>query len=541
MSLAFHAGMTSPSGERGTALRRRWILAGTLVGLALGSSGWLLRPAPASGAQGSAYAQALLFEHVVKAIREHYVDSIAESDLYFKATQGVIENLRDPYTVLLTKDDFRRQREDLSAVHIGVGVQLGVRAGWPTVIAPDAGSPAERDGIAAGDRIVAINDTSTKGWNIQRTTNALRGDAGTPVALVVRRAGMTRPLAFQLTREPIREPAVARGTLFGDNIGYVSFKHITRNSAAEVERAIRSLQSKGMRGLVLDLRSNPGGLVNQGVHVAELFLDSTQLIGRLRGRTAKQTRAFVAARAQAWPDLPVVLLVNNGTASSAELIAAALQDHDRAVVMGTPTFGKGVAQSTIPIGKEIAIKLTTARWYTPSGRSIHRSPRSTSQLLAARPGIFRSARGRPLESGAGVVPDVLVPQDAVSDAERALLQEIGGSLSRYREAVRSFALHVKTTNAVRGEAIAVTPRMRAKLLQRLQGEGIAVSPRTFADASAAVDRELGEEIARQMFGEIGVFEYRARADRQLQRALDLLRQADTPRRAIELASAPPAR
>ena len=255
------------------------------------------------------------------------------------------------------------------------------------------------------------------------------------------------------------------------------------------------MKTRGMKSLILDLRGNPGGLLDQGVKVADLFLDNRQEIVSTRGRARGSTKEFFDEARQAWPDLPIVVLVNDGTASAAEIIAGALQDHDRAVVVGAPTFGKGLVQTLFPLGEGVALKLTTARWFTPSGRTIQRIAKdeedqaiqaaqaivsdtvlgapdkeSTDSALKERP-IFHTDAGRVVRGGGGIVPDLVIRPDTLTGAEREFAKALGNGLPQYRDALTTIALEAKKVSSIKSETFKVTPAMRQQVFARLRREG----------------------------------------------------------------------
>jgi carboxyl-terminal processing protease len=341
------------------------------------------------------------------------------------------------------------------------------------------------------------------------------GELDTPEARAVGRDG--------------RVPAISPGVMLTPTTGYVALHSLSEGSADELQTAVWDLRKRGMRTLVLDLRNNPGGLIKQGVQAAELFLPKGDTIVRTRGRTPEHTRIYVAGAGSRWPDLGLVLLVNNGTASSAELIAGALQDHDRAVVVGLPTYGKGVLQTTYPLKNDMAIKLTTARWFTPSGRSINR-PRTHSdstladarQLAALRGLRFQTDDGRPLTEGKGIQPDLLVRRDSYTPGERAFLDSLGSSYAAFRGALADCAVAVKAEADLPSEAFTVTPGMRARVRAGLETRDVHVPQAVFDSAATYVDRQLGYEIAREVFGDAAASRRRLLDDRQMQAALDLV-------------------
>jgi len=540
-------------------MKQRWGVIGMVALISFFSGGWLLQRGAAS--DGNVYQQARLFDDVLGHVNTYFVDSIGETDLYQKATRGMLEQLMDPYSVLLTGDDYKALTEQTSGNYAGLGIQIDVRDGWITVVAPLPETPAERAGIETGDQIIEVDGKSTEGWKNDQAVKALRGEAGSKIAITIRRGGIADPIKYRLTRAQIHMRSVPPGTMFDGGVGYISLNPVSETSAEELRQEIAGMKGKGMKSLIMDLRGNPGGLLDQGVKVADLFLDTRQEIVSTRGRARGSTKEFMDEARQAWPDLPIVVLVNDGTASAAEIIAGALQDHDRAVVVGAPTFGKGLVQTLFPLGEGVALKLTTARWFTPSGRTIQRIAKneedqasqaalaviadtvlgapdkeSTDSALKERP-IFHTDAGRVVRGGGGIVPDLVIRPDSLTSAERDFAKALGNSLPQYRDALTTIALDAKKTHGVKSESFKVTPEMRQQVYQRLRAKDIQMTPAVFNGAGNLIDEQLGYEIARYVFGRPAEFRRRATRDLQMQTALGLLRKAQTPKQLLGLAQA----
>lgn len=542
-------------------MKQRWSLTALVAVISFLSGGWLLQRG-VSANPTNVYQQARLFDDVLAHVHNYYVDSIGETDLYQKATTGMLGELKDPYSVLLTGDDYKALTEQTSGNYAGLGIQIDVRDGWITVVAPLPDTPAERAGIQTGDQIIEVDGQSTEGWKNDRAVKALRGEPGSRIALKVRRTGIAEAIKFDLTRATIHIRSVPPGTLFNNGVGYISLNPVSETSAQELRDEITAMKAKGMKSMVLDLRLNPGGLLDQGVKVAELFLDKGQEIVSTRGRARGSSKQFFDDVRQPWPDLPIVVLVNEGTASAAEIIAGALQDHDRAVVVGSPTFGKGLVQTLFPLGDGVALKLTTARWYTPSGRTIQRtakneedqlaqaqnavtdssaagpSPANSDSAIKERP-IYHTDGGRVVRGGGGIVPDLVVRPDTLTTAEREFAKALGAKTAVYRDVITGYALELKKNKSVQDENFKVTPEMRQQVYQRLKSRGVDVSPATFNAAGQLIDEQLGYEVARYLFGRPAEFKRRALDDRQLQTALDLLKRAQTPKELMGLAMSAP--
>jgi len=539
-------------------MRQRWGVIVVVSLISFLSGGWLLQRGTAVG--GNVYQQARLFDDVLGHVSAYYVDSLGETDLYEKATQGMLEQLKDPYSVLLTGDDYKALTEQTSGNYAGLGIQIDVRDGWITVVAPLPETPAERAGIQTGDQIIEVDGRSTEGWKNDEAVKALRGIAGSKVTITIRRSGIPEPIKYPLTRAQIHIRSVPAGTMFDGGVGYISLNPVSETSAGELRQEITSMKKTGMKSLILDLRYNPGGLLDQGVEVSDLFLDAQQEIVATRGRARGSTKQFFDDARQAWPELPIIVLVNEGTASAAEIIAGALQDHDRAVVVGTPTFGKGLVQTLFPLGEGVALKLTTARWYTPSGRTIQRTAESEEEQMAqaaleasdtvpgepevstsdsaikARP-VYRTGAGRIVRGGGGIVPDIVIRSDTLTEAERDFVKALGNDAPLYRDVLTSYALEQKSAKTVSSEGFTVTPAMRQQIYERLKQKGVDLTPEEFKDGGRLVDQNLSYEVARYVFGKQAEFRRRARDDRQVQAALDLLHKAGTPKELLGLAVA----
>jgi len=387
------------------------IVAGTLLG-ALVTGGWLLHRGARMGTF-TAYEGAHLFDNVFRHVQNEYVDTVGDSVLYRKSLDGMLYELRDPYSTFLPPDRFARLNEATTGNYAGLGLETDLRDGWLIVVAPVPGGPAERAGLQPGDRIVEIMGKPAKGWTSEEAFRALRGKPGTAVTLKIERPGITIPIVLKLVRTTIHQSAVRRSSMLTDAVGYIDLKAFSDSTAKELNGAITSLLAHGMKTLMIDLRTNPGGLLNQGVRVTDLFLNPGQKIVSMHGRLAEANREYADTAKQRWPQLPLIVLVDGRSASAAEIVAGALQDHDRAVIIGTPTYGKGSAQSVISFGSQGGLKITTARWFTPVGRSITRrqpSDDDSDDALPAKRERFHTDAGRVVYGGGGITPDVIAPR-----------------------------------------------------------------------------------------------------------------------------------
>jgi carboxyl-terminal processing protease len=479
---------------------------------------------------------ARLFDQVVSAVAQKYVDSIPADTIFAKSVAGMLNELDDPFTSFLPEERLRRLNEQMNGTFSGVGIQVDIRDGWPVVIEPLVGGPSERAGVLAGDRIVLIGKESTKDLDRDEVFKRLRGPSGTSVTFTVERESQRQ--SFTLMRDKVHLRAVQRVALLPNGVGYVDVNVFNAFTATELSAAVDSLVKMGARSMVLDLRGNPGGLLEQGVAVAELFLDRGQSIVQLRGRAGTPPQTFTDSQPQRWPTLPLAVLLDRASASASEIVAGALQDHDRAVVLGVTSFGKGSAQNVYPLSNGGALRLTIARWYTPVGRSINRPPeRRADELDASDTGDvtlpdtikprFRTDAGRTVFGGGGITPDVVVGDTLTPQPVQALARTMGKNLGAYRDALSKLAQQHKRTMLSAGDM--VTRAELDALYDDLVRRNVAPPRAVFDAAGPWIARSLGYEMARVAFGGEAEFLRRTQDDATLQRASQLLQSARSPR------------
>ncbi|MEJ7809402.1 MAG: S41 family peptidase [Gemmatimonadaceae bacterium] len=525
-------------------MRSRAFVAFAAMGGALVSGGWYLQRGLAN--DGSLHNRARLFDQVMTRVATDYVDTVSQPALYRMAITGLLSDLHDPYSALLTPERAGRLSETTTGNYGGIGIQVDAREGGITVIAPLPGTPAERAGIQTGDRIVEIDAKPTTGMSPDDALRSLRGRKGTSVRLSIERTGVDDVLPFVLTRAEIHNPSVRQATMLADRVGYLDVNIFSDSTATELRRGIETLSRRGMRTLVLDLRGNPGGLLNEGVEVTDLFLDRGQKIVSLRGRAAATTRDFVDAAPQRWAGLPLIVLTDGGSASASEIVAGALQDHDRAVLVGATTFGKGSAQSVYALPAGDVLKLTTARWFTPSGRSIQKTQKlraasaddddgdgassdSLGELPLTARQRFKTDAGRAVYGGGAITPDLIVTAEEADSSAVRFQQALGRELPRFRDALTEYALALKSSGAVATADFEVTQAMRDALWRAAQKRGVTASKAAYDSAGALVSRLLSYEVARYVFGTEAELQRRLGSDRAVQLALDLARGAGSQR------------
>jgi carboxyl-terminal processing protease len=309
------------------------------------------------------------FSNILSIVKKNYVEDIETKNLVNGAINGMLSSL-DPHSAYLTPDLYKDLQSDTQGRFGGLGIEITVKGGILTVVSPIEDTPAFKAGIKPGDQIFKIEDEFTKDMSLVDAVKKMRGLKGTKINLTVRREGAADLIDVSMIRDIIRVQSVKSRTL-EPGYGYVRLAQFQERSDRDVQRALEKLaaEKSGIKGLVLDLRNNPGGLLNQAVRVSDLFLDSGMIV-YTDGRIESQKQKFFAQKDGTWADFPLVVLVNGGSASASEIVAGALQDHKRAVVLGTKTFGKGSVQTILPLDDNSALRLTTARYFTPKGRSI---------------------------------------------------------------------------------------------------------------------------------------------------------------------------
>jgi carboxyl-terminal processing protease len=346
-----------------------WLLVGSAIGvsLAVGQGVFAERTA-----EGTLPLEDLrTFTEVFARIKNDYVEPVEDTALLENAIRGMLSGL-DPHSAYLVPDDYQELQAGTSGEFGGLGIEVGMEDGFVKVIAPIDDTPAKRAGVEAGDLVVRLDDTPVKGMSLADAVKVMRGEPGTDIVLTIVREGVDRPIRITITRDVIHVTSV-RSRALEPGYGYVRISQFQLRTGESLREAVGKLRNEagddGLNGLVLDLRNNPGGVLNAAVSVSDAFLDKGVIV-YTDGRMDDAKLTFSAKGSDVLDDIPLVVLVNSGSASASEIVAGALQDHGRAVIMGEKTFGKGSVQTILPLGNGSALKLTTARYYTPSGTSI---------------------------------------------------------------------------------------------------------------------------------------------------------------------------
>jgi len=520
---------------------RGYVAPVTVALLSAITGGWLLQEGVDRAE--NVYVQVRVLQEVVDRIESSFVEEVDEGTLYDSAIDGLIRDLGDPHTSLIPASDYEDLRISTEGEYGGVGLEVSDRNGYVTVMSPIPGGPGERVGVRAGDQFFEIGGARADTMVTEQAVALLRGRPGSEVTVRMLRPGVDEPIEFTLEREVIHLKAVPFALMLEGDVGYVPLLTVRETSSAEVSAAIDSLRREGMRALVFDLRGNPGGLLDQGIAVTDLFLGEDEVVVETRGRAENQNETFRARDPDSYDDLPVVILVDGSSASASEIIAGALQDHDRAVVVGETTYGKGSVQSLFRLTGGDVLRLTTARWFTPLGRSIHADPSAArdtaaahglsisgqalpAPILAERP-EYRTASGRVVLGGGGITPDVVVTPEMLSEQEVVGVRSLFPRYGRFLEAIFNHAVEYVRAHPGLEPGFRLSDGELDEVFRSLPEFDAQVSREDFELARRYVRYQLEREIAGQAWGQSGEFLQSRVYDRQLEAALTLLEDVDS--------------
>jgi carboxyl-terminal processing protease len=466
----------------------------------------------------------LLFQDVMHKIRDEYVDQVDLEKLIYGGIRGMLGTL-DPHSQFLTKKQYDDLMVSTHGSFGGLGIEIDIRNDWLTVIAPIEGTPAHRVGIIGGDRIVKIEGKSTRGITMTGAIQKLRGPKGSDVTITIQREGEPELLDYTITRDIIKIKSVPFAGMIDDELGYVRLAAFSDDTSDELRDALKGLRSEGMQKLILDLRRNTGGLLSQAIAVSEQFLEEDQIVVSTRGRQPQQNRQFKAGSRARGGDYPLVVLVDNQSASASEIVAGAVQDLDRGIVVGLTTFGKGTVQSVMRLPGGNALKLTTAKYYTPSGRCINKYedmdeedayilPEGSADSTQA----YYTAAGRTVYGGGGIRPDVEIKPEE--------LPRIASNLAR-QGLVFEFAVGYVASNGEIPEDFGDDPELMESFREFLAEKEFEYTDEEFEEGLDFIGIMLRSEIARKVWGNDASYRIRLEADSQLLKTIELVREATT--------------
>ena len=503
------------------------LLAAPAAGQSSGSTGSgldIAAPSVSSGAQ--------TFLGAFQAIRDYGLQAVGDSALWDRAVDGLIRELSDPYAQVFTPAQFDQFQEDNTGNYAGIGVQITNLNEAITITAVFRGTPAERSGIKVGDLIIGVNDQTTEGWTTGQASDSIRGAVGTPVRLAIARAGFMSPLTPTIRRDSVHVSAVISG-LVSTDVGYIGLGRVARASSQEVDSALVTFRSA--RGVILDLRGNPGGYLDESLMIGDLFLDRGLRLAsagsRVPGEDGRnQDETWDARMPDRFPNKPVIVLVDRFSASAAEIVAGALQDHDRALVIGERTFGKGVFQNVFRLTETRHLRLTTGEWFTPLGRSLHRPRTAQGRPVPEDPDTFpvvKTKAGRDLVAGGGIFPDLEIANDTLTLIEREFLSQAARDEIPLVLRIEEFAFAQADSRRSNGEPPGVDLEDLRAFLDALAEEGVAGQYASDPVIEGYLEWRVSARVAERM-DEMGRYmEIRALRDPVLAEAIRLLRDSET--------------
>lgn len=477
---------------------------------------------------------------VYERIFYNYVDDVNADDLLEAGISGMIDYL-DEHSQYLPPMNYDNLMMSTEGEFGGLGITINIRDHFPTVVSPIEGTPAFLMGVQGGDRIIEIEGESTFDFTSDEAVKLLRGEPGTPVTITIEREGDDKPFPLTIVRDVIKVESVPYHFMI-DDIGYVRIQNFARSTTDELRESIAALEAQGARGIVLDLRWNPGGLLEAACGVSELFLNDGDLIVYTKGRLRNQNRSYFAED-RPGTDLPVIVMVNGASASASEIVSAAVQDHDRGLVVGQTSFGKGSVQTVFPLSEDRALKLTTAKYYTPSGRSIHKDRHHGEGIdLTEAPSEdeadavevprhekekYTTDGGRTVYGGGGITPDIEIEQPLLSDFQVALERDY----ALFQFATKWNAHHEVAADMTVSDAMLAEfhefLETRENLPEYLDVYELKLTPELLAEEEAYIRRGLRREVMRLAYGQEAAYRVGIEEDVQLQETLDIFKRART--------------
>lgn len=493
---------------------------------------------------------AVLLEQVLGLVNDRYVDTLPVSDIYEKAARGLVKELNDPYSELFTPKDLKNFNSKTGGRYGGLGMAIipDPVSKFVKVDAVYPNTPAENGGVREGDLIVKVDTQSTRGWSTQQVSDSLTGTPGTKVKVTFARPGVDQPINGQFTRALIHIPAVPFTLTLNDKIGYIPLQQFNENAAENMEAAVKQFQAQGAKGIIIDMRGDPGGILTESLEIANMFLPQGSLIAAVKGREGP-SETDVAKAAPIAPSIPIIIMTDDRTASASEIVTGALQDHDRALVVGQTSFGKGLVQGVYNLDGGYALKMTTGKWFTPSGRSIQR-PRKfingafvedtpdtneTNASKKSRP-AYKSDAGRVVYGGGGITPDVIVQDDTLNAAEQAFVKAIAPKSPDFFTVRDDYSAEV--AKKLTSPTYAYDPAWTAEFYNRLQAKGVTVDRKTYDGAARYTQQILDGRIAHYAFGDSTAKRRSLSIDRPLGRAIELMQKSATQRDLFAAAGEP---
>ena len=473
------------------------------------------------------------YTDLLNAVSTWSPEEISSDKFVYSSIDGMLRTL-DPHTSFLEPKEYTDMQDRQKGTFYGLGILVTKRNDQVTVITPLEGTPAARLGIRAGDVIAEVEGTATDDLALDEVVKRLKGPKGSTVNIKILRVGIEQPIPLSIVRAAIPTNSISNVLMLRPGIGYIRIKDFTSTTVRELGEAVDKLQAEGMKNLVLDLRQNPGGLLDAAVGVSDHFLEKGQMVVYTKGRTADAAQDFVAPGKHRTLDVPVVVLVNRGSASASEIVAGAIQDHDRGLVVGETSWGKGLVQSVYSLQYGAGLALTTSKYFTPAGRNIQRDYSSfydyyvadetgegMEEIPLSRREQFKTDTGRVVYGGGGITPDVIVKQPELSRTTQVL---------EVRSAIFNYAVEYASKHPDLTTDLTVTPEIVEEFVRYAAEKDIAPIDEIREAMSKPEDfkyvqRALKAEIVAAKFGFDASYRYRLQGDAQVEKALELFPEA----------------
>ena len=486
------------------------------------------------------YSKLEVFNNMIQIMNRYYVDKVDWDKVMTGAYRGMMAEL-DPHSVYIDKDKFKKSEESFSGKFQGIGIEFDILDGYITVIAPIVGSPSEKLGLTTGDKIISIDHETAKNITYKEVFTRLRGPKGSKVDISVRRSGVEEDFDLTIIRDEIPIYSVLSSFMIDDETGYILLNRFSRTTSSEIEEAMQSLESEGMKNLILDLRSNAGGYLEEAVDVLDKFIEGGEILVYTKGRVSSANEEYFSTSKATHDRHPLVVLVNRGSASASEIVAGAIQDLDRGLVVGETTFGKGLVQRQWKMKDDSAIRVTIARYYTPSGRLIQRPyDNGTEQYYKDirddaqnhvdpekddRP-TFPTKSGRTVRGGGGITPDFIVPLNIeLEKATIKLLSDPDRFVFTYSSKYASDNKQLAADENKFIESFDLSEEMLLEFTSFVEESDFEIDKDAMEKDKEYVKNLIKSEIAAALFGRNGRFKVKIQNDNQVQKALELLPKA----------------
>jgi len=505
--------------------QRRSIFVISLVLLISALLGGIYGPrvtAQSNGSQAAVEDTLRRVTQVLRTVEQNYAENVdVQKAIYNGAIPGMLRSL-DPHSNFFDPKSFAQLREDQRGRYYGVGMQVMPRNGKTIVLSPFPGAPAHKAGLRTGDAIIQVDDTPTDGLTTSEVAELLKGPRGTPVRILVEREGSAEPLQFVVVRDEIPRFSIEHSFELAPGIGYIRIAQFNETTSQELREKFREMNAPELKGLVLDLRGNPGGLLQEGVAVAEMCLQRGQMIVSHRGRNSRE-RQYTATRANRGNSVPLVIVINRLTASAAEIVSGAIQDHDRGLIIGEASYGKGLVQTVYPLSENTGLALTTAKYYTPSGRLIQREYSGVSlydyQFLrggSSQTDVRTTDTGRPVYGGGGITPDVEVPERKFNPFQQLLGRN---------DVFFDFAKRYLAENKTISKDFEVTPPVLDRFREFLREKQVEFQEPDLAGNLDYIKQNIKLRLFLSIFGMEEASKLEVAVDPQILKAVELLPQA----------------